>query len=122
MVIKNIKDTIQGKASLGQKRSSHWPTVRKHHLKENPTCAVCGDTSKLEVHHIKPFHTHPELELEPTNLITMCESKSYGIICHLYYGHLGNYKNINPNVVRDAAAAAKILKEANKDYGKKNKC
>lgn len=104
MIIKNIKDSIEGKAPLGAKRSSQWPTVRKHHLKKNPTCAVCGDTSKLEVHHIKPFHTHPELELEPTNLITMCESKSYGIICHLLIGHWGSYKMINPNVVEEAAA------------------
>lgn len=102
MIIKNIKDVIQGKAPLGHKRSNHWPTVRKHHLEQNPVCIVCGDKEKLEVHHIKPFHEHPELELEPTNLITMCESKSYGIICHLLVGHNGSYKKINPNVLEDA--------------------
>ena len=103
MIVKNIKDSLQGKAPLGRKRSHKWPTVRKHHLQKHPTCAVCGDTSKLEVHHIKPFHEHPELELDPANLITMCESKSYGIICHLLIGHWGSYKLINPNVVQEAA-------------------
>lgn len=112
--LKQVKDVFEGKAPKGHKRSSRWPAVRKHHLAQNPTCVVCGDVSKLEVHHIVPFHVQPELELEPTNLITMCESTSYGVVCHLYYGHLGNYKNINPNVVEDAAAALKILTEANK--------
>ena len=35
MVFKNIKDAVQGKAPLGHRRSSHWSTVRKHHLKNN---------------------------------------------------------------------------------------
>ena len=104
MIIKNLKDAVQGKASLGHKRSNKWPTVRKNHLKHFPICAVCGDTKKLEVHHIKPFHEYPELELEPSNLITMCESKSYGIICHLLVGHNGSYQKINPNVIADAKA------------------
>jgi len=101
-MIKKIKDLVQGKAPLAAKRSGHWSTVRKHHLEKNGECAVCGDKVKLEVHHIKPFHLHPELELEPTNLITMCESKSYGIICHLLIGHNGSYKDINPDVVEHA--------------------
>lgn len=109
MMIKKIKDVIQGKCSLEHKRSSHWPTVRKHHIQKNPNCAVCDGTEKVEVHHIKPFHEHPELELEPTNLISLCESTSYGIVCHLTIGHLGNYKNINPDVVEDAKSLNKKL-------------
>jgi hypothetical protein len=103
-MIRKIKDVVQGKAPISAKRSGHWPTVRKHHLEKHGECAVCGDKDKLEVHHIKPFHIHPELELDPDNLITMCESKSYGIICHLLIGHNGSYKDINPNVVEDSKA------------------
>jgi len=113
-VYTQIKDAITGKTpSVSTKRSNHWPTIRKHHIEHNPTCAVCGYTEKLEVHHIQQFHLYPELELEPSNLITMCESKSYGIICHLLIGHNGSYRNINPNVVEDAAAWNKKLKESN---------
>lgn len=104
MIFKNIKDVVQGKSTLGRVRSSKWATVRKHHIVKNPTCAVCGGTEKAEVHHIKPFHEYPELELTPTNLITLCESKSHGVVCHLFVGHLGNYKNSNPEVVEDAKA------------------
>jgi 5-methylcytosine-specific restriction protein A len=103
VILNHIKDVIQGKASVGTKRSSKWPTVRKNHLKKFPTCAVCGGTEKLEVHHVKPFHESPELELDPNNLVTLCESKSKGIVCHLFVGHLGHYQKINPTAVQDAA-------------------
>jgi len=102
VIIKNIKDVLQGKASFKQKRSSKWHTVRKQHLDVNTKCAVCNGTDKLEVHHIVPFHENFELELEPTNLVTLCESKSHGVVCHLFIGHLGNYKKNNPAVVEDA--------------------
>jgi hypothetical protein len=97
------RDIAQGKIpSNGPQRSPQWAKVRKKHLKNNSECAVCGGTKQLNVHHIKPFHLHPELELDSTNLITLCENASYGIICHLLIGHLGNYKNINPNSIQDA--------------------
>jgi 5-methylcytosine-specific restriction protein A len=102
MFIKQIKDVLQKKAPVGAKRSPMWSKVRKEFLKQHPECAVCKDKRKLEVHHIKPFHLFPELELEPTNLLTMCESKSYGIICHLLVGHNGDYKKYNLNVIADA--------------------
>ena len=113
-MIKKIKDLVQGKAPLSSKRSGHWSSVRKHHLEKHAECAVCGDKDKLEVHHIKPFHLHPELELNPENLITMCESKSYGIICHLLIGHNGSYKDINPDVVEHARLWREKLSKTNK--------
>lgn len=112
MILKNIKDAVQGKAPLGHKRSNHWPTVRKHFVESNPACAACGGKDKLEVHHIQPFHLNPELELDPNNLIALCESTSYGIICHLVIGHNGDYKKINPNVIEDAAAILRKLTDA----------
>lgn len=109
MIIKHVKDVIQGKTALGTKRSSKWPTVRKEHLKNNPTCAICNGKEKVEVHHIKPFHKYPELELDPNNLITLCESKSFGITCHLAIGHGGNYKRTNPTVVQDVTYIKNII-------------
>jgi 5-methylcytosine-specific restriction protein A len=83
-------------------RSSKWPAVRKAHLKAHPFCAACGQKTVLEVHHIVPFSDNPALELDPTNLITLCESAKGGIICHMYLGHRGNYQDENPNIVEDA--------------------
>ncbi len=62
-LLKHIKDITQGKAKLGQHRSNHWPTVRKHFLEKNPTCVVCGGKKKVEVHHKMPFHIAPMKEL-----------------------------------------------------------
>ena len=99
-LLKQVKDVIQGKPA--GKRSSKWGEVRGRYLKEHPSCAVCGHTKKLEVHHKLPFHLNPELELDVNNLITLCETKKHGIVCHLLIGHLGNYKTYNPEVETDA--------------------
>lgn len=98
-ILKAIKDKVQG---IPGSRSPKWATVRKHHLIANPTCAVCGGIETLEVHHRLPFHLDPKLELDPTNLITLCESKKAGVTCHLWFGHLGNYHSFNKNVEEDA--------------------
>ena len=111
MLLKQIKDAIQGKAPLKSKRSSKWPSVRKEHLKKFPVCAVCGSSKKLEVHHIVSFVEDPSKELDPNNLITLCECRSYGVICHLFVGHCGDYKKINPTVVEDAEHWNKKLKK-----------
>lgn len=109
MIFKHIKDIIQGKATIGKKRSSQWPRVRGEHLKTYPQCAVCGSKKKVEVHHKKPFHMHPELELEPSNLISLCESKKNGINCHLLVGHLGSYRDMNPDVELDSGTWSEKL-------------
>lgn len=87
---------------FGALRSNQWPKVRAEFLKNNPRCAVCGGTSKNEIHHIMIFSKFPELELDERNFINLCESKKKGVTCHQFFGHLGNYKNYNPNVRDDA--------------------
>lgn len=84
------------------KRSSHWPTVEKHFREAHPSCAACGSTNRLNVHHCKPFHLDPELELDPSNLITLCMDTKE---CHLHIGHGGSFKQYNPQV-REMAAEA----------------
>ncbi len=95
--IRNLIDVFQGKAAFGQRRSSEWPKVRKEYLNEHPICECCGGTKKLEVHHKKPFHLFPELELERDNLMTLCTKRG----CHLAMGHLYSYRSYNPNIDED---------------------
>lgn len=52
----------------------------------------------MRVHHVVPFHVDPSRELDPSNLMTLCEAKKYGINCHLLVGHLGNWRRWNPFV------------------------
>lgn len=84
----------------GHERSSEWPRVEKEHLLREPACAACGYKGRgLQVHHIKPFHLHPNLELDPGNLITLCEIKERDH--HLLIGHLDDWESYNPNVRTD---------------------
>lgn len=86
---------------FGAARSPEWGRVRREHLKKHPECIVCGGTKTCEVHHLRPFHTHPHLELDPKNLVTLCEGVGT-FYHHLWIGHLGNYKSINEHCVEDA--------------------
>lgn len=88
--------------TYGSVRSPQWPGVRATHLASNPTCIVCGGTGGLQVHHVRPFHVHPELELDPNNLVTLCTTNGT-LNCHIRFGHLDNFKNKwNPNIKVDA--------------------
>jgi hypothetical protein len=102
-IVKHLIDAAKGKHPITAARSGHWPTVRKQHLALHPVCEVCGGSEKLEVHHRRPFHLHPDLELDPANLVTLCESKKSGVNCHLWFGHLGNFRSFNVDVLLDAA-------------------
>lgn len=95
-------DQWHGKAPVGAKRSSEWARVQENFLKAHPKCACCGGTKTLRVHHIEPFHVNPARELDPDNLMTLCESGKYGINCHLLVGHLGNWSRWNPIARLDA--------------------
>lgn len=78
----------------GKPRSSQWPTVRAEKLEATPKCEACerGDRTSNQVHHIKPYHLFPELELERSNLLTMCPA------CHFVIGHLGDWRLYDPDV------------------------
>lgn len=77
-------------------RSGRWYSeVRPVHLEKFPKCACCGGSANLNVHHVRPFHLYPELELAASNLITLCEGGS--INCHFLIGHGGkSWKNYVP--------------------------
>jgi hypothetical protein len=76
-------------------RSGGWATVRNRHVETHPRCEACGTDKELNVHHLQPFHVHPELELDPKNLITLCRAH------HFWLGHRGDWSNENPNCFRD---------------------
>lgn len=113
--VTSLKELNEGKHPEGHKRSSRWSSTRKHHLEKHGECALCGGDKKLEVHHIRPFHVHPELELEPSNLITLCEDKGNGVYCHLFFGHLGSFKSINENLLEDLETWKNKLKNRPKN-------
>ncbi|MBX7106377.1 MAG: HNH endonuclease [Gemmataceae bacterium] len=87
----------------GVPRSPKWPAFRRRHLKRQPICQACGCDvpAMLAVHHIKPFHLFPELELDAGNVITLCERGAFN--CHWIFGHVKSWSHWNPRVVEHAA-------------------
>lgn len=86
-----IKFKLQG-------RSPKWRKVRKEHLADpfNLSCNACMRKKGLEVHHIIPFNVRPDLELQGSNLITLCK------YCHFIFGHFADFTKYNPSVRDDA--------------------
>lgn len=77
-------------------RSPEWRVVKMEHLKVEPCCQWCGAANNLEVHHIRPFHLFPDLELATFNLITLCMNKD--CMCHFLKGHLKDWKSFNRDI------------------------
>ena len=96
-------ESIDGMTYEGP-RSSEWVSVRNEFVRLHPRCEACGSGYQLNVHHIKPFHLYPELELDEGNLITLCREH------HFRIGHdpdgkgpaKPNWSASNPNVRTDA--------------------
>lgn len=105
----------------GPKRSSQWPRVRALHLEREPACAACGSKEDLNVHHILPFHLHPELEADDGtngldgNLITLCRR------CHLFLGHCDSWQHgWNENAREDATLLRSRIERSKKRYQKRD--
>ena len=81
-------------------RSSQWPKVRAEHLKNYPTCEICGTREGLQVHHVASYSQHPEKECDPGNLATLCGPAVNN--CHFIFGHLFNWRRVNPDFRLDA--------------------
>ena len=96
--------------ALATPRSPGWRILRREHLLENPRCIVCGSTKNVVPHHVVPFHIDPSRELDPANLVTLCESPTFN--CHLFFGHLKRWDRHNPHVVEDAAKWRLRISEA----------
>ena len=107
-----LSDWWAGKP-LGGLRSKDWSKTQKEAVAEHPFCAFHGGKgtilNPLNVHHKKPFHLFPALELDKKNLLVACR------FCHLWFCHLGNWKLFNDkveemaNTMLDKIRSSKLL-------------
>jgi hypothetical protein len=79
-----------------------WRALAAQHLRIYPMCAACGSRSRVRPHHVVPVSVDPSRELDPLNLLSLCESYAFGVNCHLFLGHGGQWSTYNPQAVRDA--------------------
>ena len=86
----------------GLSRSPLWRKFREEQIKlRGGRCELCKGTKTLELHHIESFVRNPSRELDSENVMILCESGKNGVVCHRFFGHLGDYRKINPNVIDD---------------------
>lgn len=98
-------------AIVGAKpRSTAWPKCRSNFLNTpgNGYCCVCRTNKLLNVHHKKPYHLFPDLELVFSNLITLCETPTHN--CHFIVGHCLDWTAYNPKVI-ELATLLKVCLE-----------
>jgi len=58
-------------------RTKRWRVLRMAILERDGfRCTSCGCGGRLEVDHIKPVRTHPDLSYSPDNLQALCQ------VCH----------------------------------------
>jgi 5-methylcytosine-specific restriction protein A len=58
-------------------RTRQWQVLRMAVLERDGWgCTECGARKRLEVHHVKPVRTHPDLSYSLANLKTLCR------VCH----------------------------------------
>lgn len=56
-------------------KSKRWPALRlAAKRRDGWKCVQCGAHGRLEVDHIKPVRTHPDLAFELSNLQSLCRS------------------------------------------------
>lgn len=96
--------------AFGGERDPRWREVRAEHILKEPVCQACGKDIKLDVHHIVPVAIDKSRELDPENLITLCNQP-----CHLVFGHFMSYYCYNSDVremtkiYRQSLAARKCM-------------
>jgi len=98
--------------SLGLKRSPKWAALSRRHRRHQPDCQLCGSLVFCTTHHILPFHLFPEHELDPDNLITLCEGQT--INCHYFLGHMLDWKSYNPHLLEDIHRYRPMIKRRRK--------
>lgn len=93
-------------------RDKRWAKESKQYLADNPHCVVCGTSDYCVVHHLKPFHLFPELEMCPMYWRTVCETPSHND--HFAVGHLFNWTNYNESFDDLSKRFRDLLRESRK--------
>lgn len=102
--------SIRGQPIYEIERAGGWGTFRRGIIEASPICAACGGTRRLQVHHKRPYHLFPELELVEDNCIVLCDDGPGRMSCHHVIGHGGNWMSYNPCVVADAENFRRMLR------------
>lgn len=72
-MVVNRKRSEYKRHSAKVTRGPRWKALRVQVLdRDDWQCVQCGERRRLEIDHIKPVRTHPELSYDLNNLQTLC--------------------------------------------------
>ena len=80
---------------LKHKRHKWWNKLKQKYLQENPKCEWCGQDADT-VHHIIPVHVNRDLEMEESNLMSLCDNRTRK--CHFIVAHYCHWVKYNDKI------------------------
>jgi hypothetical protein len=54
-----------------------WRRLRRIVIARDKVCTSCGSDETRQLHHVKPWATHPDLRFDPDNVVLLCKP------CHI---------------------------------------
>lgn len=55
------------------------PWRKRVRARDGNLCQICGSVERIEVHHILPYATHPDVRWDDANGVTLCKACHTGI-------------------------------------------
>lgn len=93
-----------------EKIADEWEDYERRYYKtHSKICMICGEKKNVDLHHILPRHICPLKIFDVTNLIPLHRP------CHFIWGHLLNWHDFNPDVIKDSVELNKLIK-IHKEY------
>lgn len=104
--IQRVRSAQARERAKDSARSPKWASFRRKFLAQHKAkglgCEACGAKIGLQLHHVRPFHTIPSLELDPRNMLVLCMFVG-GLECHEMIGHSRRgFSWVNPDSRQDA--------------------
>lgn len=83
--------------------------AKKAYATIRPECAICGNPSNIEIHHVIPVHIDISLACNFDNFVAACDTGNNG--CHRWLCHFGDFKNKWNLDIRQYAIASRLFLE-----------
>jgi len=101
-VARNPSEVTRGFRRLWKVRKA----MRLYREVNQPLCAWCGRSSKVEIHHIEPVSVAPDKAHLWSNMIYLCRKPA----CHQVIGHDGDFKNRYVENVDEVCLTQSVVK------------
>lgn len=106
---KSLKFIIQnaGWSTLHLSKAREAVKAMNTYRKQHPTCEITGSDKNIEIHHIVPVWSRPDLAADPDNFIALSASAHI----HHIYGHDKNFRTKYVENIKDIASKMKEIKK-----------